>query len=156
MAKGWKSRKSTPWELCRGMWRRARRESRARLAPSVMVLTSEMEHVGVCGWPTQSSCFLGSSFGLLQICSFWCLMKSKDFISQYLCDLFSVACTDTSPFQTVQVVPLLNMGKALLKPAGVLWMGQHITRPLLVFGKMLELYTQLVLVLPINEVTARP
>lgn len=83
-------------------------------------------------------------------------MKSKDFISQYLCDLFSVACTDTSPFQTVQVVPLLNMGKALLKPAGVLWMGQHFSRLLLVFGKMLELYTRLVLVFPINEVTARP
>lgn len=68
---------------------------------------------------------------------------------------FSMARPDTSPFQTVWVILLLNVGKVLLKPAGVLWMGQQITCPLLVFGKMQELYTWLVLVFSINEITAR-
>lgn len=62
------------------VWRRARRESGARLARSVVVLPSEMKHLGVCGCFAQSCCFLGSSVGLLQICPFWC------FILQYLCD----------------------------------------------------------------------
>lgn len=147
MAKPWETRKFTPWELCREI----REESQER----------DWSTAGTGGCVAEF--WNGARWGLC--CSALRLRRYRFLFPHLLFRvaaqnlLFLILNDELGLRFTVSLwaflygmykhasVPnhvgcaLLNMEKLLLKPAGVEWMDQQVTCPLLLFGKMPKLYT---------------